>query len=220
MRRWGVVITVCYFLILLFLLLPLSFLLAWGPPASLTRVLRGIPEPLRQWELWAPIIALTVGQALLLFISVDTSQRRLKPRTHIVVSVIVAGMFLSMLAYAAIWSIFVAIRGNRFEIGAGAFFALWGLLWLIWAVVFYLFNKDSSEIVTRATSWLLKGSVLELIIAVVCHVIVRRHHDCSAPIVTSFGIVTGIAIMLFSFGPSVFFLLKKRMDERAPWLTQ
>lgn len=82
----------------------------------------------------------------------------------------------------------------------------------MWGVVFYLYFRNSSEVVTRIISWLLKGSILELLVAVPCHVIVRRRHDCSAPMVTSFGIVTGIAIMLLSFGPSVLFLYKKRLD--------
>jgi hypothetical protein len=59
----------------------------------------------------------------------------------------------------------------------------------------------------------LKGSVLELLIVVPCHIIVRRRHDCSAPAATSFGIATGLAVMLLSFGPSVLFLYKKRLDE-------
>jgi hypothetical protein len=42
---------------------------------------------------------------------------------------------------------------------------------------------------------------------------VRRRQDCSAPLATSFGITTGIAVMLLSFGPSVLLLYKKRMEK-------
>ena len=64
----------------------------------------------------------------------------------------------------------------------------------------------------RAIGWLLRGSVLELLIAVPAYVMVRQRGDCSAPVVTSFGIVTGLAIMLFAFGPGVLSLYKKRYD--------
>ena len=81
--------------------------------------------------------------------------------------------------------------------------------------MFYFFLRNTSEIVNRVTSWLLRGSILELLVVVPCHVIVRRRHDCSAPMVTSFGIITGMAIMLLSFGPSVLFLYKKRLEAYA-----
>jgi hypothetical protein len=87
--------------------------------------------------------------------------------------------------------------------------------WLFWGIVFYFFLRNSSAVVNQIVSWLLRGSILELLVAVPCHVIVRRRHDCLAPIVTSFGIVTGIAIMLLSFGSSVLFLYKKRLDAYA-----
>jgi hypothetical protein len=83
-------------------------------------------------------------------------------------------------------------------------------------VLFYLYFRNSSEIINHTVSRLLKGSILEMLIAIPCHVIVRRRHDCSAPAVTSFGIVSGIAIMLISFGPSVLFLYKKRLETYAP----
>jgi hypothetical protein len=84
--------------------------------------------------------------------------------------------------------------------------------WLVWGVLFYLYFRNSAAVTTRTVSWLLKGSVLELLIAVPCHVWVRRRGDCSAPMATSFGIVTGIAVMLLAFGPSVLLLYKKRLD--------
>jgi hypothetical protein len=85
-------------------------------------------------------------------------------------------------------------------------------LWLVWGIVFYLYFQNSSNVTSRLVSWLLKGSVLELLIAIPSHVIVRRRDECTAPAVTSFGIVTGIAVMLLCFGPSVLLLYKKRID--------
>ena len=61
-----------------------------------------------------------------------------------------------------------------------------------------------------------RGSVLELLIAVPAHIVMRRRHDCSAPAVNGYGIAAGISIMLLSFGPSVLLLFKKRMEAYAP----
>jgi hypothetical protein len=79
--------------------------------------------------------------------------------------------------------------------------------------VFYLYLRGSSQPVNRALTWLLRGSVLELLIAVPSHVIVRRRDECCAPILTSFGIVTGIAVMLLTFGPGILLLYKKRIES-------
>ena len=164
---------------------------------------------------WIPVVAVLVSQPLLLFLSVDTSQKRLKPRAHILVSCAVAGVLTALLASGVIWSLGFAARGEDFWKGLfekeGNVLLFWGALWLAWGVVFYLYARNSTAVVERLVSWLLRGSVLELLVAVPCHIIVRRRHDCSAPMVTSFGIATGVAIMLLSFGPSVLFLYKKRL---------
>ena len=95
------------------------------------------------------------------------------------------------------------------------FYGWWLGLWCFWGALFYWYYRTSTGIVNKAVSWLLAGSVLELLIAVPAHVIVRHRDDCSAPIVTSWGIVTGIAVMLLSFGPGVLVLYKKRINGYA-----
>jgi hypothetical protein len=44
---------------------------------------------------------------------------------------------------------------------------------------------------------------------------VRQRGDCSAPILTGWGIVTGIAVMLLCFGPGILALYKKKLDGYA-----
>ncbi len=214
MRKWGIVISVLYALFVVGLLVPAAVLLVgpaeWG----------GFSQALRNtYGDWFARVTITIvlgGQCLLLFLSVDTSQKRLKPRSHILLSCTLAGILTALLTFAVIGAIGVGSQGDKF--GEGTFaspFLFFGLSWLFWGIVFYFFLRNSSAVINEIVSWLLRGSILELLVAVPCHVIVRRRHDCSAPIVTSFGIVTGIAIMLLSFGPSVLFLYKKRLDAYA-----
>jgi hypothetical protein len=221
MRKWGIVISVFYAVIVAFLLVPGFFLIAGGYTDPVWRIVAtGLIEVLQEWLAWILIAAVLAGQALLLFLSVDTTQKKLKPRTHIAISVAVASMLFGILTLAAISCIGIVARGDNFGAGfldtSAKCLAGWVILWLVWGVVFYLHFRNATEVTSRAISWLLKGSVLELLIAVPCHVWVRRRDECCAPLFTSFGIVSGIAVMLLCFGPSVLFLFKKRLDAYSP----
>jgi hypothetical protein len=176
----------------------------------------------RWWLTWVWIGILVCGQAALLLVSVDSSWRRLKPRQHIWVSLATAALLFgvlilaavwSFLILAAVWSLFAGVVGDeamdsRFYKTIGWWFGLW----LLWGIVFFLYARRVPQWAARVSGWLLRGSVLDLI-AVSCHVIVRHREDCCAPVFTGFGIATGMAIMLLSFGPSVLFLYKKRMKQ-------
>jgi hypothetical protein len=217
MRKWGAIVTAFYALLLLGLLVPVgtSLLDKGGPHLSGAYGVYGL------WQVWIAVGILLASEALLVFLTVDTSFKRLKPRAHILVSCVVTAMLLAVLTGAALLCLGFKSYGDAFfEKFWGGFFASFtnlalsvGAIWMAWAIIFYFYVRNSNETITRATSWLLKGSVLELLVAVPCHVIVRRRTDCSAPYVTNFGIVTGIAIMFLSFGPSVLLLYKKRLDE-------
>jgi hypothetical protein len=178
-----------------------------------------VTDAYANWIAWTFVAVLAASQALLLFLKVDTTRKRLKPRSHILVSSALTAFFLALLTLAGGFSAWVAFKGDRGldfvdRLPGGAVWILvaWAFLWLLWGILFYRLTRDSSDPITRAVSWLLRGSVLELLIAVPAHVVVRRRHDCSAPGATAFGITSGIAIMLMAFGPSVLLLYKKRMD--------
>jgi len=217
MRKWGIVISVFYAVIVVGLLGPAGLRLAMaGTDAPFFKTLGDMYS---DWLVCAAIVVLIGGQAILLFLSVDTSQKRLKPRTHLAVSVVAGSMLFGLLTFAAISAAGAAVAGDKFldRFWDTEMEVVWIFLafWLVWGVLFYLYFRNSAAATTRIVSWLLKGSVLDLLIAVPCHVWVRRRGDCSAPVATSFGIVTGIAIMLLAFGPSVLLLYKKRLDSYA-----
>jgi hypothetical protein len=220
MRNWGIVVTAFYALALMGLLVPGVLLL--GGWLDVSDVLSGLLDfygsSLRSWLAWTWVVILVGGQALLLFLSVDTSRRKLKPRQHILVSISTAAILFALLAVAAICALVAGVGGDDTP--------AWGLvdselkalgwllaLWLLWGLAFYLYARGTPERAARVLGWLFRGSVLELLIAVPAHVIVRQREDCSAPAVTSFGIVTGLAVMLLSFGPSILFLYKKRLEH-------
>lgn len=226
MKRWGLVITLFYAVVVATLALPGVVLLVEKQPrlifanANLAEVLKGYGEFYGHWFPLTWLIILVTGQALLLFLSVDTSWRRAKPRQHVAVTAVLASFFAAVLTSAAWLSLEVAVYGDnppslwqgKTELFGWTVIGTWIGLWVIWGGIFYEYYRDASNAVSRIVMWLLRGSVLELLVAVPSHVIARHRGDCSAPAVTSFGIVTGAAIMLLCFGPSVLALYKKRVD--------
>ncbi len=93
-----------------------------------------------------------------------------------------------------------------------------GVCWLVWGLVFhrYVREDDPDVLLKRSVQWLMRGSALELLIAVPCHVIVRQRDVCCAPIATFWGIALGVSVMLLSFGPGVYFLFADRMRRLKP----
>ena len=212
MRKWGVVVTLLYAFILSALLVP-AFRVLVGHSAP---TLRDFAEMYKSWITWMIVCAFVIPQIVLLSLSVDTAAKRLKPQRSLLFSAVLTGLFLAVITFVTGVALFVAIRGENaipnFETITPVIVPPL-VLWLGWGVLFYLFCRNSTDPVTRAVSWLFRGSVLELLVAVPTHVIVRRRDDCCAPLVTGFGITSGIAIMLLAFGPSVLLLFKKRMER-------
>ena len=222
MRNWGILITAFYALVVLLLLSFGMVFLAenwWDlDPAYQSDIDELVIISL------IPTAFLVCGQALLLFLSVDTSWRRLKPQRHAKVTAGLVGIMVMILTVAICLAIATALWGDNFNIPIldeidqdglqlVVFLTTIAIIWGIWGVVFYRFSKRSANVVDSAVSWLIKGSVLELLIAIPCHIIVRQREWCCAQYVSAYGIAAGIAIMLMAFGPSVLLLYRRKLDE-------
>jgi hypothetical protein len=231
MKRWAALTVLLYALALIALTVPV-LLIAFGGWAKNGIGLQNARKSYLNLGYWLWLAVLVAGQALLLLLPIDISERRLPARRPLKTPVIVASFFLANLVFAGILSILCAAfadkAGDYLDLSYPAGKSLSGFVlttiltvlffWLVWSIVFRHFasSDDPDSLLKRTTRWLLCGSVLELLVAVPSHIIVRRRGDCCAPAGTFWGIATGISIMLLCFGPGVFFLFVERFRRLQP----
>ena len=77
-------------------------------------------------------------------------------------------------------------------------------------------QAGSPDWMTRLCRLLFKGSILELLIAVPTHIVARYRNYCCAGFMTFIGLAMGISVMLFAYGPAVFFLFAERWKRLHP----
>ena len=92
-----------------------------------------------------------------------------------------------------------------------------GIVWIVWSAIFIgiTFSVDPAGIGMKLHRFLIAGSVLELLVAVPSHIVVRRRTECCAGIATGMGICIGVVIMFVAFGPSVLLLFYRRWIKMA-----
>ena len=244
MKRWAVLTVLLYALALVLLTLPVVLVTFgnWGKSGGNYGLHDVIQNFYLNWGFWLWLAVLAAGQSLLLLLPINIAERRLPARRPLKIPVIVTAFFLANLCFAGIFSILCAIftdkafeyfdvfalfnsgtnpNGQNNNSGNGTLFTMIFTViafWVIWAFIFHRSAKTDAPdaLVKRATRWLLRGSILELLVAVPSHVIVRRRDDCCAPAGTFWGIATGISVMLLCFGPGVFFLFVERCRKLKP----
>lgn len=238
MKRWAAITVSLYALALLALTVPIVAIAfgKWGGTASYQPV-QNCLKIYGQWGYWLWLAILISGQTLLLLLPLKITQRKFIPRRSLKVPCIVTAFLLANLFFAGIVDIVCAVfreEGMTFlsylvpfnpslenpqaiGIVVAAVVTLLAF-WIIWTIVFRHFadTDDPDSLLKRAVRWLLAGSILELLIAVPSHVIVRRRDDCCAPMGTFWGIATGLAVMLLCFGPGVYFLFAERFQRLKP----
>ncbi|HNT96784.1 MAG TPA: hypothetical protein PKK31_00785 [Elusimicrobiales bacterium] len=209
MKRWAFLTIILYAICATVLGIPIYFMLGTD----------GIKTAQFFYSYLLPI--LIVIQCVLLFIPVAIVQKRPIGRRSVVTSAIFGAIPMTFLALMFLTSLLLMIWG---EDKADRYIYYWPSLvtfagfWVLWGILFYKSYSESEpgKFTAIITRWLVKGSILELLVAIPSHIISRRREECCAPPLTFLGIITGLAIALLSFGPGLFFLFQKRIKDKRP----
>ena len=212
MKRWAVCVVLLYVLILVALTSPL-LLVSFYPTASVAFA------PFAEWGYWAVLAVLALAQVILLVVPVELSLGRPTSRRSLLWPVLASGLMMGLLGAGAAVSMEEFIRKEMAGTGDAAIpWAIMLGLWAVWTLVFYRTSRGAAamDVVTRQCRYLLKGSILELLVAVPTHIVARVRDYCCAGFWTFLGIAFGVSVMLFSFGPGVFFLFVARWKRLHP----
>ena len=171
-------------------------------------------------KLFWPLFLLTVtviSQVLLIFgagtVNLCTPVR---PR-RLVLPVIVAALMMTVLVGALCFCLIELLYLDDKKWSVYAFWIIVGLSWILWSAVFFIRYRDTEryKILRNLVAALIAGSLIELFVAIPSHVIVSKRPGCFVGIGTGLGIISGIFVMLWAFGPGVIllFLRERRKAE-------
>jgi hypothetical protein len=130
-------------------------------------------------------------------------------RRRLLLPVICASFMFTVLAagfFAAICELFY-LDQNDWP-WALIFLVTMGASWISWGVLMWNHTRGLGryKMLSRLTSYLLAGSLAELLATVPAHMIVSRRPGCMVGLGTMLGILAGLSVMLASFGPAIFLL--------------
>jgi hypothetical protein len=157
-----------------------------------------------------------ISQFLLIRVPVRLQVGRPVSRSGLWLPILATGFWMGCLLMGGILSLMEFFMTLEGEEGPGDYWLLWTglplLLWVVWAVVFWRWSgrMDPRSLMERQQKWMLRGSVLELLVAVPTHIVARGRTDCCAGFLTFFGLTMGVTVMLLAFGPAVFVLFYAR----------
>lgn len=184
-------------------------------------VLLGIDDDL--WGFLLTCLGIVfVTQAFFIFGSGTIQLCKPLRRRRLLLPLVASGAMFAMLAlglFLAMVELFRIEGQMSDEVLQASFFGVLLLSWLIWGVLLFVYarNWQRYQVMSRIARMLFAGSLLELLATVPSHVIVIRRPGCFVGILTMLGIIAGLNVMLFSFGPMlvVLFLRPRYRSEKA-----
>lgn len=233
MRRWALVVMLLYGLVLLVLTWPVLYGSFGWTAFGLFKSKSLPPAILLSGGYWIWLGVMVLCQAALLAVPVQLVRKRPVTRRSLWSTLLASGLMLAVILGSLLLTVNVLFVGEEGEgmLQVGSEAAnwwwprfLWALLavvlliWAGWTWIFYRVSRraESRDLMALVARYLLTGSILELLVAVPSHILVRRRDECCADMATFWGIAMGISVMLMSFGPGVLFLYAARCKKLRP----
>jgi hypothetical protein len=208
--HWGAIMTGLYLVLLLTMTMP--FLMAAFPQL---RQIERMP-----WEFFLNVpfplfvAVVLISQFLLIRVPVRLQVGRPVSRSGLWLPILATGFWMGCVLMGGILSLMELVLS--LEIDLPEWSLLWVglplLMWGVWTAVFWRWSgrMDPRALMQRQQQWMLRGSVLELLVAVPTHIVARGRTECCAGVLTFFGLTMGFTVMLLAFGPAVFVLFYAR----------
>lgn len=204
MKRWPIWIVLLYTLTLIALTVPAVKLVFISHKENLD------PWALfGSWQYWMWIVILMLNQWALLSLPVDLANKRPAGKRSLVFQITASALSMGLLIAGLVMGLSEVLKKEAaFEYTGWIFFGVLAVSWIFWAYVFATWSRrlEPGDLVKKTCRTLFKGSVLQLLIVVPCHIYVRSKEYCCAGMGTAIGLACGLAVMLVSFGPGIFFL--------------
>ena len=212
MKKWSLTVAGLYGLAVLVLGMPLGWIAfadMWGGLGDYIHDY--LDDVVFDWYAWVVVAVMTLAQWALLRVPVAMASGRPVARRSIWSTVLASAFMMSLLVLTAVASIYeTATRtpGIRLDVAVAIGLLSWGG----WAFYFHRVTSrlPAPEQVKKLRKHLWSGSVLELLIAIPTHIVARHRDYCCAGFMTFLGLICGFAVMLFAFGPALYFLFVDR----------
>jgi len=165
-----------------------------------------------------PIVSIVTIIALAVFILGAGSKDLWRPirRPRLVLPVAVAAFMVSVLIGGMTIALSELFRTeNSFDPAWALFWGFLVLNWVFWGVLLFAYTRKLGRFraISRLAEIVFAGSLAELLAAVPSHIFVMRRGGCFVGIFTGIGIVAGVCVMIWSFGPGIFLLFLQQADR-------
>lgn len=170
------------------------------------------------WDtLWTLLsLGLLVGSQMIFLFGVGTIElcRPLR-RRRLIIPVVVASLMMAILAGALSLALGELTRLEGESWAPHAFWGIMALNWIIWGIFLFIYSRgvERYRVLRRLITTVLAGSLVELLASVPSHLVVSRRPGCFVGIYTATGIIGGLYVMLWAFGPGIILLFLRDRRE-------